>query len=137
MLYDLLSKTIAVLGVGGQGGYIVEYLSRLGVKKIIIFDPDYFEESNLNRQRFCNMTSLHHSKAESSAMQAQEINPTIEIEYYMEAAGMKHLSVLQSCHFIFACADNGINAEDNRAVLRSCLRLHIPVIDVATTNFGY
>lgn len=137
LLYDLLSKTIAVLGVGGQGGYIVEYLARLGVKKIIIFDPDTFEESNLNRQRFCNMNSLGASKAESSAKQALEINPTIQIEYYSEACGEQHWPILQTCNFIFACADNGVNGEENRRVLRRCLLNHIPIIDVATTGFGY
>lgn len=49
-LKTLQSKTVLIAGCGGIGGYLLEHLARLGVRKIRIADGDVFEPSNLNRQ---------------------------------------------------------------------------------------
>ena len=46
----LNNQIVTVIGCGGNGGYIIEFLARLGVKKLILFDGDNFELSNINRQ---------------------------------------------------------------------------------------
>ena len=59
----LLTKNISVIGCGGQGGYILEYLIRLGVKSIRFWDGDIYEETNLNRQIGCTQKTLGLKKA--------------------------------------------------------------------------
>ena len=46
----LNNLTVAVVGIGGVGGYTVESLVRCGIKKIIIIDYDTIDITNLNRQ---------------------------------------------------------------------------------------
>ena len=46
----LKNARVAVFGVGGVGGYVVEALVRSGVGEIDVFDNDTVAESNLNRQ---------------------------------------------------------------------------------------
>ena len=46
----LSGKQVAVIGCGGLGGYLIEYLARIGIGSIRCVDGDVFEESNLNRQ---------------------------------------------------------------------------------------
>lgn len=47
---DLLSQlTVAVVGAGGAGSLLVEYLARLGVGGFMIIDPDYLDPTNLPR----------------------------------------------------------------------------------------
>ena len=46
----LKNSRIFVAGCGGLGGYILEFLIRIGVGNIIACDGDSFCESNLNRQ---------------------------------------------------------------------------------------
>lgn len=47
---EILSKLcIAVVGCSGTGSIVIELLTRLGVKKLILIDPDHVEERNLNR----------------------------------------------------------------------------------------
>ena len=46
----LKNAHIAVFGVGGVGGYVVEALVRSGVGAIDVFDNDTVAESNINRQ---------------------------------------------------------------------------------------
>ena len=104
----LLTKTIAVLGAGGNGGFVLEYLARLGVKKIIIFDGDSFDISNLNRQIYCNETTLGKNKAEVAFNNLHKINPDIEIESFSTFAGSnfkEDFEILNKVDFIFDCCD--------------------------------
>ena len=100
----LLTKTVAVLGAGGNGGFVLEYLARLGVKKIIIFDGDSFDISNLNRQIYCNETTLGKNKAEVAFNNLHKINPNIEIESFSTFAGSnfkEDFEILNKVDFIF------------------------------------
>lgn len=45
----LKAQKVGVVGAGGAGSLIVEYLSRLGVGELIVVDPDQIELSNLPR----------------------------------------------------------------------------------------
>lgn len=44
------TKTVAIIGVGGVGGYAVEALVRAGIENLIIVDYDIVDITNLNRQ---------------------------------------------------------------------------------------
>ena len=46
----LKNARVAVFGVGGVGGYVVEALARSGVGTLDIIDDDKVAESNINRQ---------------------------------------------------------------------------------------
>jgi molybdopterin/thiamine biosynthesis adenylyltransferase len=73
----LKNSRICVIGCGGLGGYIIEELGRIGVGYITVVDGDVFEESNLNRQIFCDMETLYKSKAETAQIRIKKINPEI------------------------------------------------------------
>lgn len=63
-LARLLETRVLVAGCGGLGGHAAELLARMGVGALTLCDPDRFEESNLNRQRFCTEATLGAFKAE-------------------------------------------------------------------------
>lgn len=67
--------TIAVAGVGGVGGLLVERLVRLGIGNIRLTDPGTFEISNINRQYGCTRSSDQLQKAEIVCRAVREINP--------------------------------------------------------------
>ena len=46
----LAEKHVLVLGLGGVGGYVAEFLARCGVGKLTLIDGDRVALSNLNRQ---------------------------------------------------------------------------------------
>ncbi len=75
----LRRSTIAVAGMGGVGGLLVERLVRLGVGQLKITDNGTFEESNLNRQFASSMTNLGQNKAEVVLAQIRDINPQAQI----------------------------------------------------------
>ena len=76
---QLKNSTIAVAGVGGVGGLLVERLIRLGVGNIKITDLGTFEQSNLNRQYGCSMLTLERYKAEVVYQNIKEIYPEANI----------------------------------------------------------
>ena len=57
-LRKLIEARVAVAGLGGLGGWIVEGLARMGVGHLILIDCDRFEENNLNRQMLATPNTL-------------------------------------------------------------------------------
>ncbi len=77
----LRNSTVAVAGVGGVGGLLVERLVRLGIGSIRISDNGTFESSNTNRQYGCSSLTNERYKAEVVCQSMQEINPEVHIIY--------------------------------------------------------
>jgi molybdopterin/thiamine biosynthesis adenylyltransferase len=79
---ERLSKaSIAVAGMGGVGGLLVERLTRLGIGQLKILDPETFEQSNLNRQFGSSILNLGQNRAEAVFRQTKDINPQARIQY--------------------------------------------------------
>ncbi len=75
----LLQSTVAVVGLGGLGGGVIEILSRIGIGTLILIDGDVFEGTNLNRQMLSTQSHLGNSKAQTAAGRIKEINSSITI----------------------------------------------------------
>jgi molybdopterin/thiamine biosynthesis adenylyltransferase len=75
----LFQSCAAIVGCGGLGGYVVEELARLGLGRIVVIDPDIFEEHNLNRQLFSSVGTLGKPKVEAAAERVAEINPAVTV----------------------------------------------------------
>lgn len=80
---ELLSeKKIALFGVGGVGGAVLEALVRSGVGHIDIFDNDTVNITNLNRQLIATEKTVGIPKCDAAEVRAKEINPDIKIGKY-------------------------------------------------------
>ncbi len=66
---------VAVLGLGGVGGYAVEALARSGVGELTLVDQDVLGVSNLNRQILATVQTVGMSKAEAAAQRVRSISP--------------------------------------------------------------
>ncbi|MDE7261840.1 MAG: HesA/MoeB/ThiF family protein [Oscillospiraceae bacterium] len=76
----LAHKRVLVVGCGGLGGYLIEYLARMGVGEITAVDGDVFELSNLNRQLLSTQALLGTSKALAARDRVRAVNPDVRIE---------------------------------------------------------
>ncbi|MBE6915188.1 MAG: tRNA threonylcarbamoyladenosine dehydratase [Ruminococcaceae bacterium] len=70
---------VAVVGLGGVGGYAVEALVRSGVGKLTLIDHDTISVSNLNRQIGALHSTIGRSKAEALAARVRDISPGCEV----------------------------------------------------------
>lgn len=102
-LDKLQRAKVAVVGLGGLGGHVVNQLVRLGLKHITLIDFDQFSESNLNRQLFATMKSIGQYKVNVVSKALKEINPDLMIEVYLNRVqDLKDLSV----DYLIDCVDN-------------------------------
>jgi molybdopterin/thiamine biosynthesis adenylyltransferase len=76
----LLQSTVAVVGLGGLGGYITEALARMGVGRLILIDGDAFEEHNYNRQLLSAESRLGVEKAEAALQRVAQINRAVAVD---------------------------------------------------------
>ena len=75
----LKKARVAVFGVGGVGGYVVEALARSGVGTLDLIDNDMVSLSNINRQIIALHSTIGRLKTEVAAERARDINPDILI----------------------------------------------------------
>lgn len=75
----LKNAHVAVFGIGGVGGYVVEALVRSGIGEIDIFDDDKVCLTNLNRQIIATRQTVGKYKVEVMKERALSINPDIKV----------------------------------------------------------
>ena len=71
----LQKSRVAVFGVGGVGGYVVEALARSGVGMLDLIDNDVVSLSNINRQIIATEKTVGRSKVEVVKERVLDINP--------------------------------------------------------------
>lgn len=75
----LRAARVAVFGLGGVGGGVVEALARSGVGALELIDSDRISESNLNRQLLATRETIGLYKTEAAAARIRSINPACEV----------------------------------------------------------
>ena len=78
-IQSLSQKSVAVFGVGGVGGYVVEALARSGVGKITLFDKDAVDITNINRQIIALESTVGRYKCDVMKERILDINPSAEV----------------------------------------------------------
>lgn len=122
----LLQKDICVVGCGGLGGYIIELLLRIGVRKITAADGDVFEASNLNRQLLSNETVIGENKAKTAFLHAKTVNSDVEFVYHDTFFSESSSKDLIAGHdLVFDALDN---IESRRILAKACDAEGIPLV---------
>lgn len=78
----LQDSKVAVFGVGGVGGYVVEALVRSGVGSFVLIDNDIVSLSNLNRQIIATRDTIDRDKVDVMRERIHSINPQAEVEVH-------------------------------------------------------
>lgn len=78
----LKQATVMVVGAGGLGCPVIQYLTAAGVGKIGIADADVVSLSNLQRQILFTEAEIGQSKAEVVAQKMKQLNANVEFEVY-------------------------------------------------------
>ncbi|MBO7360764.1 MAG: tRNA threonylcarbamoyladenosine dehydratase [Clostridia bacterium] len=78
----LASSRVAVFGIGGVGGYVVEALARSGIGALDLIDDDKVCLTNLNRQILATRKTVGHYKVDAAEERIREINPACEVRTY-------------------------------------------------------
>ena len=79
---QLAAARVAVFGVGGVGGYVVEALARCGVGALDLVDSDEVALSNMNRQIIALHSTVGQKKVEVMARRVTDINPRAKVRVH-------------------------------------------------------
>ena len=98
---------VLVIGAGGLGCPVLQYLCAAGVGTIGISDHDVVETSNLHRQILFGTSSKGKSKALEAKKRLQEMNPSVEINSYTDGTTIHSIETqLSKYDWIVDCTDN-------------------------------
>ena len=131
---DILKiSRVAVFGVGGVGGYVVEALARIGIGTIALIDNDKVSESNINRQIIALKSTVGMYKTEVMKTRILDINENANVEtfnmfYLPENADSINL---QNYDYIVDAVDT-VSAKVELAVRAEALG--IPIISIMGTG---
>lgn len=123
----LRGSRVAVFGIGGVGGHVVEALARSGVGAFDLIDNDTVSITNINRQIIATLDSVGKYKTEVMKERILSINPEAEIE-------------IHNCFFLpetkdefdFSSYDYVVDAVDTVtakiALVMACEEAKVPII---------
>ena len=125
----LRNATIIVVGAGAIGNELIKNLTLLGIGRILIFDMDSIENTNLTRSILYRRSDVGRYKAEVAAERAMEINPDVKAKAFIS-------NIIDDVGLgVFRRADVILGGLDNRearlAINQSCYRVNKPWIDGA------
>jgi tRNA A37 threonylcarbamoyladenosine dehydratase len=81
-MQKLAACRVAVFGIGGVGGYVVEALARSGIGALDLIDDDRVCLTNLNRQILATRKTVGKFKVDVAEERIHEINPDCNVRTY-------------------------------------------------------
>ena len=105
----LRASRVAVIGLGGVGSLVAEYLARLGVGNLVLIDPDEIESSNLSRVVGATRVDVESGqlKTQIAVRHVREMAIDAVLEPIAgDVARPSIAQVLRDCDFIFLAADS-------------------------------
>lgn len=78
----LAESTVAIFGIGGVGGHVVEALARCGVGRFVLVDNDQVSITNINRQIVATTKTVGMDKVAVMKDRILEINPDAHVEIH-------------------------------------------------------
>tara|TARA_R110000868_G_scaffold19310_5_gene83203 strand:+ start:2509 stop:3606 length:1098 start_codon:yes stop_codon:yes gene_type:complete len=131
---DKISNTkILVIGAGGLGCPVLQYLTAAGVGTIGIIDFDVVELSNLQRQVLFGKSSLGKNKAVAAKARLKDLNDDISIIAYPEQLNYRNAIELFLQYDIIV--DGSDNFETRYLVNDACIITNKPLVFGAIYKF--
>lgn len=103
----LAAARIAVIGAGGLGVPVLQFLAGAGVGKLVIVDGDVLEASNLHRQCWYALADCGQPKAALAAARVAALNPTVTLSVHTTRLDATNIAtLLAGCDIVIDCTDN-------------------------------
>ena len=103
----LAAASVLVVGAGGLGVPVLQYLAGAGIGRLGIVDGDALEPSNLHRQTWYALADCGRAKAELAAERVRALNPAVRVEAHalrIDAANVDSLAT--GFDLVLDCSDN-------------------------------
>ena len=124
---------VLVVGAGGLGAPVLQYLAAAGVGTLGIVDDDVVSLSNLQRQVIHDTTAVGTSKLDSAKTAIARINPNVSVclhSFHLDAGNARELVARYD-----VVADGSDNFETRYAVADACAAEGRPLVHAAVGRF--
>ena len=109
---NILSKVkVGIVGVGGIGCPLTQYLVSSGIKELLLVDGDVVEKSNLNRQILFNLNDIGKKKVNVAKEKLRLINDECKIDTIDMNLDLKNIKFLNQCSIIVDATDNWLTSK--------------------------
>ncbi len=129
----LRDARVAIMGAGGIGSPVIQYLAAAGVGCLVIADDDRVELSNLQRQTIFVTADIGRSKVEAAAAAVNALNPDVAIETIAERIDAGNVARLLADADVVV--DGSDNFETRLTVADAALAAHVPLVAGAVGQF--
>jgi molybdopterin-synthase adenylyltransferase len=122
-----------VIGVGGLGAPVAQFLAAAGVGTITLCDADRVDLTNLQRQILYATADIGQPKVAAAVCRLAAVNPTVELRPIAERVGGHALAALVAkADVVVDCCDNFATRHD---VNRACVAARKPLVSGAAIRF--
>lgn len=122
----LKSSTVAIVGLGGLGGWASEYCARLGIGCLILIDYDCVEVSNLNRQLFASEANIGMDKVRAAYERLHSINSEVDYRIMNEKLSEDNaIDLLRGADIVIDALDS---IPSRKNLFKTCQTLNIPCV---------
>jgi adenylyltransferase/sulfurtransferase len=103
---QLLDGSVMVVGAGGLGAPVVQYLAAAGVGRLGVVDDDVVERSNLQRQVIHADADVGVPKVESARRFVERLNPDVTVEPHETRLDSAGVDVVDDYDLVVDASDN-------------------------------
>jgi molybdopterin/thiamine biosynthesis adenylyltransferase/rhodanese-related sulfurtransferase len=103
----LARARVLIVGLGGLGSPVIQYLAGAGVGCLGLVDADSLDASNLHRQPIYALSDVGRPKVDLARAAVAEINPSVQVETHgarLDAGNA--LELIRSYDIVVDCSDN-------------------------------
>lgn len=129
----LKAARVLVIGAGGLGSPLIQYLAAAGIGAIGIVDDDRVSLSNLQRQVLHGTDALGSLKTESAAEAVRRLNPHVAVEPHALRLTEANAEAIVAGYDIVA--DGSDNFDTRYAVSDACFHAGKPLVSASVNEF--
>jgi adenylyltransferase/sulfurtransferase len=129
----LRGARVAVVGAGGIGVPVLQYLAAAGTGALTVIDDDVVSASNLQRQVIYGTADIGTAKALRATRRLFEINPYVAVTPVMQRLDGGNADTLLAGHDVVV--DGSDSFATRLSVADAAYRLHIPLVSAAIGQF--
>ncbi len=132
-ILKLNKAKITIVGIGGIGCPLSQYLVSSGIKNLIFFDGDIIEKSNLGRQILYNLEDLGQYKTLIAKEKLLKTNPNSNITAYSQYIKKENLNLLLGSDIIIDTTDDWYTS---KIINKFCLQNSLRYIFSSAINYN-
>jgi adenylyltransferase/sulfurtransferase len=129
---EFQNKKISIIGMGGIGCPVAQYLISCGIKNLNFYDDGLVENSNLNRQILFTVKDLNKKKVLVAKKKLLQTNPHANINSFDKKITKKNVSLLKDSSIIIDASDNWITM---KLINKYALINNIPLVSSSVVGF--